>query len=49
MENKRYKDQCDECKKFDYCKGVEGKVLCQECAKKHEEENNNDINQCEEN
>lgn len=39
MENKKYKDQCDECKKFDYCKGVNGKVLCPECASKEEQNN----------
>lgn len=39
MENKKFKDQCDECKKFDYCKGVNGKVLCPECASKEEQQN----------
>lgn len=41
MENKKYKDQCDECKAFNYCKGVNGKVLCPECAKKEEQNNGN--------
>lgn len=36
-----FKDACDECGKFNYCKGIDGKVLCPECAKKHEEEKNN--------
>lgn len=29
----KYKDQCDLCKKFNYCRGYEEKVLCEECIK----------------
>lgn len=39
MPKQTFKDACDECGKFDYCKGVDGKVLCPECAA-HEEEKN---------
>lgn len=28
---KRFKDQCDNCGKFDYCKGVRDKLLCEKC------------------
>lgn len=38
----KFKDTCDQCGKFDYCKGVNGKVLCQDCQ--HKEENNNGKN-----
>lgn len=36
IENKKskYKDQCDICKKFDYCRGFGNKVLCAECKSK---------------
>ena len=34
---KKFKDACDECGKFDYCKGYNGKVLCPECIAKQEE------------
>lgn len=27
----KFKDACDACGKFDFCKGVEGKVLCSAC------------------
>ena len=27
----KFKDACDVCGKFDFCKGVEGKVLCSAC------------------
>lgn len=30
----QYKDQCDCCNKFKYCKGYNNKVLCEECIKK---------------
>ncbi len=36
-----YKDQCDECKTWAICHGYDGKVLCEECIKKHEEEKKN--------
>lgn len=47
MENKKYKDQCDECKAFNYCKGVNGKVLCPECAEKEEQNNGNQSKEIE--
>jgi hypothetical protein len=31
---KTFKDQCDVCKKMDYCKGYKGLVLCNKCIKK---------------
>ena len=34
MEKKKFKDQCDECKKFDICTGYKGKVLCKSCLTK---------------
>ena len=37
---KQYKDACDTCGKFDYCKGHDGKVLCPECITKQEEQTN---------
>lgn len=27
----KYKDQCDICKKFSYCRGYKGQVLCESC------------------
>lgn len=27
----KFKDQCDICKEWDYCKGHDGKVLCRKC------------------
>lgn len=26
-----YKDECDVCNKFDYCKGLNGLVVCRNC------------------
>ena len=34
-----FKDACDNCGKFNYCKGYKGKVLCEECIKKEEKNN----------
>ena len=34
---KKYKDKCDNCKKFDYCSGYNNKVLCNECIQKEKE------------
>ena len=34
---KKFKDACDECGKFEYCKGYNGKVLCHECIAKQAE------------
>lgn len=38
----QFKDACDLCNKMDYCKGYEGKVLCQECIAKEESNVSND-------
>jgi len=27
----QYKDECDVCNKFDYCKGLNGLVVCSKC------------------
>jgi len=43
----KFKDQCEECKTWDICHGYEGKVLCEKCIEKHEEEKKNG-NQSEE-
>lgn len=40
----KFKDACDECNKFDYCKGYNGKVLCPVCIQKEEEKNNGNKN-----
>lgn len=32
---KKFKDQCDICKKFDYLKGYDNKCLCNNCIKKY--------------
>lgn len=32
--NKTFKDQCDVCNKWDYCKGHNGLVLCNKCLEK---------------
>lgn len=29
-----FKDQCDVCGKFDFCKGSKGLVLCEKCISK---------------
>jgi uncharacterized Zn finger protein (UPF0148 family) len=36
---KKFKDACDSCGKFDYCKGNDGKVLCPECLALVQEKN----------
>lgn len=36
MNKKKYKDQCDICLKWDYCKGYQNKVIC-ECCKRNQE------------
>lgn len=33
----RYKDKCDICGKFDFCKGKDNKVLCQKCFNNQEQ------------
>ena len=35
MKNK-FKDQCDICGNFDFCKGVNGQVICPKCASETE-------------
>ena len=30
----KFKDQCDGCNNFDYCRGYNGKVLCKSCIEK---------------
>lgn len=32
--NKTFKDQCDVCGKWEYCKGYKGLVLCNKCFEK---------------
>lgn len=34
MKINRYKDQCDQCNKFDYLISYDGKCLCSKCYKK---------------
>ena len=34
MEKKKYKDKCDECKKFGFCKEYKGIILCEKCLTK---------------
>jgi len=41
---KKFKDACDECGHFDFCKGYDGKVLCPECINKKEENKNGNGN-----
>ena len=36
MNKKRFKDQCDICLKWEYCKGYKNKVLCENCFKKEQ-------------
>lgn len=36
MNKKKYKDQCDICLKWDYCRGYQEKVLCDDCRKEQE-------------
>lgn len=38
MNKKKYKDQCDVCLKWDYCKGYRNKVLCENCIKNKQNE-----------
>lgn len=47
MNNTKFKDPCDACGKFNYCKGVNGKVLCPECAAKEEQNNGNQSKEIE--
>lgn len=34
MKINSFKDQCDNCNKFDYLAGIDNKCLCSECIKK---------------
>lgn len=34
MGKKKYKDKCDECKNFGFCKGYKGRILCEKCLAK---------------
>lgn len=36
MNKKKYKDQCDICLEWNYCKGYQGKVLCDSCKQKQQ-------------
>lgn len=36
----KFKDKCDICNTFDYCKGYKDKVLCELCLKKAISESN---------
>lgn len=36
VEQKKYKDKCDKCGKFNYLKGLNGKCLCSNCINKIE-------------
>lgn len=38
----KFKDACDNCGKFNYCKGYKGRVLCEECIKKEEKNSGKD-------
>ena len=31
---KKFKDSCDNCHKFDFCRGYKDRVLCEECIEK---------------
>ena len=44
MTQKKFKDACDICGQFDYCKGYKGKVVCPNCIKKEEENKNGQSN-----
>lgn len=34
MGKKKFKDKCDECKNFGFCKGYKGRILCEKCLAK---------------
>ena len=36
----KFKNQCDGCNNFDYCRGYNGKVLCKSCIEKEILESN---------
>ena len=35
-QEKKFKDKCDECGKFDFLRGYNNKCLCESCRKKYE-------------
>ena len=37
MSKQNFKDQCDLCGKFDYCKGFDDMILCGKCLKKQKD------------
>lgn len=43
MKINSFKDQCDNCNKFDYLVGIDNKCLCSECIKKENKQNNKKI------
>lgn len=43
MKINSFKDQCDNCNKFDYLVGIDNKCLCSECIKKENKQNNQKI------
>ncbi len=38
---KQFKDACDKCGKMDFCRGFDGKVLCEKCIKKEMDKQKN--------
>ena len=40
MKINSFKDQCDNCNKFDYLVGIDNKCLCSECIKKEQKQLN---------
>lgn len=37
MNKNKYKDKCDVCLKWDYCKGHQNKVMCESCINKQKD------------
>ena len=35
MGKKKYKDKCDECKNFGFCKGYKGRIICEKRHKRN--------------
>ena len=46
MNNKHFKDACDICGQFDYCKGYHGKVCCPRCIEKDKAKEKANGQQC---
>ena len=36
IKGRKFKDKCDLCNTFNFCKGFNGKVLCESCIQKQE-------------